>query len=57
MNYVVKTHIVLLLAGIVIAGCTSTPTTQKGTWNPSDSQRSHSKQAQDELDTSVSKDK
>jgi hypothetical protein len=56
MNFTVKTDVVVLLAALFIAGCASSATPQSGTWNPADSQRSHSKQAQDELDSSISRD-
>jgi PBP1b-binding outer membrane lipoprotein LpoB len=57
MNIEVKTCVVALLTGLLIAGCASSPAPQSGTWNPSDAQRTHSNQAQDELDSSVSKEK
>jgi len=57
MNPVVKTNIVLLLTALSIAGCSSTPEPQEDPYNQADSQRSRAKQAQDELDSEIDKNK
>jgi len=55
MKPVVKTNIVLLLTALFIAGCSSAPQPQKKSGNSADSQRSHAKQAQDELSRETSR--
>ena len=55
MNSVVKTNIVLLLAALSIAGCSSSPAPQNDPYNDADSQRSRAKQTQDELSRETSK--
>ncbi|RKZ61416.1 MAG: hypothetical protein DRQ44_11780, partial [Gammaproteobacteria bacterium] len=55
MKPVVKTNIVLILTALFIAGCSSTPQPQEKPGNSADSQRSHAKQAQDELSRETSR--
>ncbi len=51
MTNIIKS--LLLLSALFIYGCASTPEPVVDTGNSSDSQRSHAKQAQDELSREV----
>jgi len=57
MNPIVKTHIVILLTTLSIAGCSTSPEQQDDPWNSAESQKSKAKQAQDELTSEISKEK
>jgi uncharacterized lipoprotein len=54
MHSVLKMKIVLILAVLFIAGCSSSPEVQQDPYNSADSQRSRASQAQDELDSNTS---
>ena len=55
MKSVIKTTIVLLLTAMAITACSSDPVVQNDPYNDADSQRSRSKQAQDEMSRDTSK--
>lgn len=55
MKSIIKTSIVLSLAALSIAGCSSEPVVQNDPYNDADSQRSRAKQTQDELSRDTSK--
>ena len=57
MKSAIRTKIVILLTALFLAGCSSTPPPQKDPYNPSDSQKSSAKQAQDELSSETDKNK
>jgi PBP1b-binding outer membrane lipoprotein LpoB len=57
MKSSIKANIVILLAAMFIAGCSSTPPPQKDPYNQADSQKSDAKQAQDELSSEIDKNK
>jgi hypothetical protein len=52
MRFSVKSNLLLLLAVLLVAGCSGTPPTDP--YNPADDQRSRAKQAQDELSSETS---
>ena len=57
MNPAVSTKIVLLLAALSVAGCSSAPEMKEDPYNQADSQRSRAQQAQDELSSETSSEK
>ena len=57
MNPVVKINIAVLLAALLIAGCSSNSPPQEDPYNQADTQRSNAKQAQDELSSEIDKKK
>lgn len=55
MNTAVKTNMLILLAALFIAGCSSSPAPQNDPYNKADSQRSRAHQTQDELSSETTK--
>ena len=57
MNPLAKTTTVLMLAVILLAGCSSAPEPKEDPYNQADSQRSRADKAQDELSSETSREK
>ncbi len=57
MKTIINLIIVIMLTALSITGCSSSPAPYNDPYNPADSQRDRSKQAQHEMSTETSRER